>query len=38
MGLKAHQMDVETLARGINKSEDCTREREKDVSPGITWT
>jgi hypothetical protein len=27
MGLKSHQMDVETLARGRDRSEDCTRER-----------
>jgi hypothetical protein len=27
MGLKAHQMDVETPARGRDRSEDYTRER-----------
>jgi len=28
MGLKVHRMDAETPARGRDRSEDCTRERE----------
>jgi len=30
-------MDAETLARGRDRSEVCTREREEDVPPETAW-